>query len=355
MKNKTVAIIATAIILLILLFLCLRACNKQKHQQTEHENRDVFIERYECEHDSFAHVEEQNTQQMSSDSIELKPQQVIRNNNAHAENQKRKHEVEKHIERENVQKTLEEESSDSIYTQIHSIEIEMVYVQGGIFIMGCDTSKYSAYFDHSHQVTLSSFYIGKYPVTQGQWVTVMGSNPSHFKKGDSYPVESVTWDDTQIFIRRLNELTGKNYRLPTESEWEYAARGGNRSKGYAFSGSNNIDEVAWYNRNSDINNKGKSTQPVGKKLPNELGIYDMSGNVNEWCNDWLHFYTRDAKVNPQGPSSPDPRIGSRVLRGGNYFFPYYIYLWFRYSSNTGFPRSTIGFRLAHSSDVETNL
>jgi formylglycine-generating enzyme required for sulfatase activity len=140
------------------------------------------------------------------------------------------------------------------------LEIEMVSVQGNS--------------------TVSSFNIGKYEVTQGQWKAVMGDNPSRFKSGDNYPVENVSWNDVQDFLSRLNALTGKNYRLPRETEWEYAARGGNSSRGYKYSGSANINDVAWYDGNS-----GERTHPVGTKAPNELGIYDMSGNVKEWCQD----------------------------------------------------------------------
>jgi formylglycine-generating enzyme required for sulfatase activity len=158
-----------------------------------------------------------------------------------------------------------------------------------------------------HQVTVSSFRIGKYEITQGQWKAVMGNNPAYFSKGDNYPVENVSWEDAQEFIRQLNIKTGKNYRLPTEAEWEYAARGGNRSQGYKFSGSNNVNNVAW-----NAGNSGESTHPVGTKSPNELGIYDMSGNVWEWCGDWSAPYSASAQTNPTGASS-----GSyRVLRGG---------------------------------------
>ena len=188
---------------------------------------------------------------------------------------------------------------------------DMVYVQGGTFTMGATSEQGSdAYSDEkpAHRVTVGDFYIGKYEVTQAQWKAVMGSNPSSFK-GDNLPVERVSWNDVQEFIRKLNALTGKTFRLPTEAEWEYAARGGNKSQGYKYAGSNNIETVAWYYGNS-----GSKTHPVGGKAPNELGLYDMSGNVFEWCSDWYGSYSSGSLTNPQGPSS-----GSfRVLRGGSW-------------------------------------
>ena len=170
----------------------------------------------------------------------------------------------------------------------------------------------------THQVTLSDFYIGKYEVTQEQWEIVMGNNPSWFK-GANNPVENVLWDDCLEFIEKLNQLTGLKFRLPTEAEWEYAARGGNKSKGYKYSGSNTIGDVAWYydnayNVGSSSSNYG--THPVGTKAPNELGLYDMSGNVHEWCSDWFGSYSSSAQTNPTGPTS-----GSyRVLRGGSWSY-----------------------------------
>ena len=137
----------------------------------------------------------------------------------------------------------------------------------------------------THNVTLSSYYICKYEVTQALWRAVMGSNPSYFK-GDNLPVESVSWNDCQTFINRLNSYTGRNFRLPTEAEWEFAARGGNYSRHYKYSGSNYIGDVAWYGDNS-----GNRTHPVGTKQANELGLYDMSGNVWEWCSDWYGSYS----------------------------------------------------------------
>lgn len=146
----------------------------------------------------------------------------------------------------------------------------MIKVDGDTFTMG---------LDETHQVTLSTYYIGQTEVTQALWKSVMGSNPSK-RKGDNLPVECVSWDDCQEFIHKLNQLTGKNFRLPTEAEWEYAARGGKKSRGYKYSGSNIVGNVAWYHINSD-----DETHQVATKRANELGIYDMSGNVFEWCQD----------------------------------------------------------------------
>jgi len=159
-----------------------------------------------------------------------------------------------------------------------------------------------------HTVCVDGFHVGKYEVTQGQWREVMGNNPSRFSScGDNCPVESVSWNDARGFIGRLNAKTGMNYRLPTEAEWEYAARSGGKREKYA--GGDNIDSVAWYDGNS-----GRRTHPVGTKLPNGLGLYDMSGNVLEWCSDWYgaSYYGSSPRNNPKGPSS-----GSvRVVRGG---------------------------------------
>ena len=183
--------------------------------------------------------------------------------------------------------------------------IEMVFVEGETFTMGSFSSKSST--NRAHCVTLKSYYIGKYEVTQGLWKAVMGKNPSQFQKSDDYPVDNISWDDCQEFIKKLNQKTGKRYRLPTEAEWEYAARGGKKNRGYKYSGGNTADYVAWYNTIGSHN--------VGEKYPNELGLYDMSGNVCEWCSDWYGDYSSIAQTNPKGPS-----IGNnRVLRGGSWY------------------------------------
>ena len=192
---------------------------------------------------------------------------------------------------------------------LNNLTANMVYVSGGTFTMGATSEQGSdAYNDEKpvHSVTLSSFYICKYEVTQALWNAVMGSNPSNWK-GDDLPVETVSRDDCQTFIRKLNALTGKNFRLPTEAEWEFAARGGNNSRGYKYAGSNNIETVAWYQGNS-----GNKTHVVGTKSPNELGLYDMSGNVWEWCQDRYGSYSGASQTNPTGASSGS----NRVLRGG---------------------------------------
>ena len=221
-------------------------------------------------------------------------------------------------------------------------DIAMVYVSGGTFTMGA-TSEQGSDADSdekpAHSVTLSGYYIGKYEVTQELWKAVMGSNPSSFK-GDNLPVENVSWNDVQEFLRKLNAMTGKRYRLPTEAEWEFAARGGNSSRGYKYSGSNSIGSVAWYYGNS-----GNRTHAVGTKSPNELGIYDMSGNVYEWCQDWYSssYYGSSPRTNPKGPNS-----GSyRVVRGGCWYYNSRIC---RVSFRDGYTpvvrNSYLGFRLA---------
>ena len=191
----------------------------------------------------------------------------------------------------------------------NSIGMELVLVQPGTFQMGSDDGTGDE--QPIHSVTISKpFYIGKYEVTQKQWRDVMGTNPSDYQ-GDNRPVENISWNDAQDFIRKLNDKERTTrYRLPTEAEWEFAARGSTQSHGFKFAGSNNVADVAVFNPNS-----GHGTKPVGSKHPNELGIYDMSGNVSEWCQDRYGAYSSTAQTDPKGPSSGT----SRVLRGGSFF------------------------------------
>jgi formylglycine-generating enzyme required for sulfatase activity len=191
---------------------------------------------------------------------------------------------------------------------VDPFEGQMVFVQGGSFMMGSNDG--SGNEKPEHQVTLSNFYIGKFQVTQVQWKAIMGDNPSYYK-GDDLPVESVSWYDVQEFIKKMKEKTGRIYRLPTEAEWEYAAQGGQNSKGYKYAGSDNLSEVAWY-----ADNSGSKTHPVGQKKSNELGLYDMSGNVWEWCADWYgsDYYKNSPKNNPTGPVNGS----NSVRRGGSW-------------------------------------
>jgi formylglycine-generating enzyme required for sulfatase activity len=189
-----------------------------------------------------------------------------------------------------------------------SFEPEMVFVEGATFQMGSGLGERDE--RPMHLVTISSFNMGKHEVTQAQWKAIMRKNPSFFSGCDSCPVENVSWNEVQEYISKINSQTNKNYRLPTEAEWEYAARGGILTNGYSFSGSNEAISVAWFSENS-----GSNTHAVGRKQANELGIYDMSGNVWEWCSDWYGAYTSGNQINPTGVSSGQ----TRVLRGGSLY------------------------------------
>lgn len=223
---------------------------------------------------------------------------------------------------------------------VNGVQFTMVAVKGGTFTMGATSEQGSDVWDFeklAHQVTLSDYYIGQTEVTQALWKAVMGSNPSR-RIGDNLPVERVSWDDCQLFIQKLNQLTGKQFRLPTEAEWEYAARGGRKSRGYKYAGGNNIDSVAWCDGNS-----GNETHPVATKQANELGIYDMSGNVLEWCSDWCGDYTSSSQSDPQGSAS-----GSfRVIRGGCYYnFARNCRVSYRISNTLDYRSGYLGLRLS---------
>ena len=224
---------------------------------------------------------------------------------------------------------------------VKGVEFKMIKVEGGTFSMGATSEQeYDALSCEKpvHSVTLSDYYIGETEVTQELWEAVMGSNPSYFEGDNQRPVENVSWNDCQKFIKKLNRLTGKEFRLPTEAEWEYAARGGKYSRGYKYSGSNNSDEVAWYDSNS-----GSKTHPVKTKKDNELGLYDMSGNVWEWCNDWWGCYQSNSQTNPTGPSEGE----SRVLRGGGWcYFDMGVRVSRRDYLTPGYRHIIIGLRLA---------
>ena len=198
---------------------------------------------------------------------------------------------------------------------VNDVSFKMITVSGGTFTMGAtpeqgipDNVNFSFCYP-THQVTLSSFSIGETEVTQALWQAVMGNNPSYFADDLNRPVEQVSWNVCQAFITKLNEMTGRTFRLPTEAEWEFAARGGVKSKGYRYSGSDDLNAVGWY----DGNCMG-STQPVAMLAPNELGLYDMTGNVQEFCQDWfdMNYYSVSPSTNPTGPDYGDVR----VKRGG---------------------------------------
>lgn len=214
-------------------------------------------------------------------------------------------------------------------------KIEMVAIKGGTFMMGSNE-----WSDEKpiHKVTVKDFCIGKYPVTQKQWYEIMEHNPSHFKGCDECPVEKVSWQDVQFFITLLNQKTGQKYRLPTEAEWEYAAKGG---KDYKYAGSDSIDDVAWYTLNSN------KTNPVGLKLPNDYGLYDMSGNVLEWCQDVWHENYNGAPQNGTARTLGGCR-SCRVLRGGSWrLASNSCYTTFRFKTYDVYRANNVGFRLAH--------
>ena len=244
------------------------------------------------------------------------------------------------VELNDNSKTLTAENSKKIFT-VNGVSFKMIAVQGGIFTMGATSEQGSEepFYDEipAHQVILSNYMIGETEVTQELWQAVMGSNPSYFQ-GKQNPVEQVSWDLCQEFVKKLNQMTGMQFRLPTEAEWEYAARGGNKSRGYRYAGNNNLDEVAWHDKNS-----GRRTHPIKQKQANELGLYDMSGNVMEWCQDWYGNYSSSAQTNPKGPASGSRRVyrgGGWCLNAGR------CRVSFRYGNTPTLRLNSLGFRLA---------
>ena len=231
---------------------------------------------------------------------------------------------------------------------VGDVSFTMVPVEGGTFMMGATAEQGNDGSEREkpvHQVTLDSYYIGQTEVTQELWAAVMGSNPSNFI-GSLNPVENVSWEDCLEFIAALNQLTGQNFRLPTEAEWEFAARGGNESQGFKYAGSNNIDNVAWYSGNDSWQVRGTGTygtHPVATRMPNELMLFDMSGNVHEWCQDWYGSYSSDSQTNPTGPIAGT----NRVYRGGSWSFDeWFCRVSFRNSVTPSYRSYGIGLRLA---------
>lgn len=228
----------------------------------------------------------------------------------------------------------------TISVNVNGVTFDMIRVDGGSFTMGCVNNANNNCWDGeypTHGVTLSGYYIGKYEVTQDLYRAVMGYNPSNYT-GYNIPVTNVSWNDCQTFINRLNQLTGKHFRLPTEAEWEFAARGGNKGRGYVYSGSNDCGTVAWHSGNS-----GGHPHDVGTKMANELGLYDMTGNVYEWCNDRYSIYSSSSQTNPQGPSSGT----NRVLRDLSFEDSYYsMRVSARFSVDPASSDRYSGFRLA---------
>lgn len=201
---------------------------------------------------------------------------------------------------------------NDLIIKVKDVSFKMIYVKGGTFTMGATYEQGSSAESRerpNHIVTLSNFYIGETVVTQALWIAIMGDNPSEYK-GLNYPVQRITWYRSQEFINKLNSLTGHNFRLPTEAEWEFAARGGIKSRHFKYAGSNDINKVGWSNRNYR-----EGPHPVALKSPNELGLFDMSGNVHEWCNDWYGKHESSSQNNPKGPTFGN----KKVARGGFWY------------------------------------
>jgi len=233
----------------------------------------------------------------------------------------------------------------------NGVDFDMVWVDGGTFTMGCTPEQGVDCWRNvspAHSVTLDGYYIGETEVTQALWTAVMGTTVRQQRDlgdsswdlrgvGSNYPMYYVNYDEAVQFARKLSQLTGRTFSLPTEAEWEYAARGGSESLGYKYAGSSDVDAVAWYTDNS-----GRQTHPVAQKAANELGLYDMSGKVLEWCSDWYGDYSSGAQRNPTGPGSGS----NRVLRGGSWNdYARYCRVSFRFVSGPTERRDDSGFRL----------
>ncbi|GAA4828144.1 formylglycine-generating enzyme family protein [Algivirga pacifica] len=234
--------------------------------------------------------------------------------------------------------TVPDKKEKKLRKALAQIDQDMVLIQGGRFVMGGDIKKAKR-----HKVKLKDYYLSKYEVTQTLWETIMEYNPSSFNGCADCPVENISWEEVLLFIEKLNALTGMDYRLPTEAEWEYAAIGAKKERGYTYAGSDQLVNVAWYTQNSF----GR-THPVGMKMSNSLGLHDMSGNVYEWCNDWYKkgYYKRwSARKNPQGP-----RKGKyKVCRGGSWYSgDEYEHVQARNYLRTDIKYKNVGFRLARS-------
>lgn len=220
-----------------------------------------------------------------------------------------------------------------------NLSLDMVFVEGGNFLMGDDSSK-NDWEKPAHKIEINSFYIGRYQLTQEVWQSVMGNNPSSFK-GKNQPVEQVSWPQVQGFLEKLNKQSKKDFRLPTEAEWEYAARGGKYSEDYLYAGSDKLKQVGWYTENSN-----GQTHEIGQLLANELGLYDMSGNVWEWCEDDYHYDYRGAPNDGSAWVDMPAKDASRVLRGGDFLYDAVnCRSTYRNRSAPGNRLSRIGFRL----------
>ena len=231
---------------------------------------------------------------------------------------------------------------------VNGVTFTMIPVEGGTFMMGATAEQGSDGNERErpvHQVALDTYFIGQTEVTQALWVAVMGYNPSHFT-GELNPVENVSWEECQQFISALNELTERDFHLPTEAEWEFAARGGNESLGYKYAGGDDINNVAWYSGNDSWQTRGTGaygTHAVATRMPNELMLFDMSGNVHEWCQDWFGNYSSENQTNPTGPASGT----NRVYRGGSWYFDeWFCRVSFRNGVSPDYRSYGIGLRLA---------